>query len=275
MLRRCGGSWDALSYAWSRVTSGKRWTEDQQQFGGLLGWARVTEVTDGANGWHVHAHVLLAFRDRVSTEAVEAVAVRCWKRWDAALRRRGFDSLPEFGLDVRAVRRGSSSDLSEYFLKAAHELTSAHRKEGRRGGRTPMQLLAEAVETYEESTLARWWEWEASSDGRRQLEWSRGARSLRAFAELGEEQSDQEVAEEDLDADERVGLTPETWVEVRAQQWETKLLEVAEDRGLDGLRRWLTFRGLTWTEATPAPPPTWRHRPYWQGQARLVVGAHD
>ena len=68
----------------------------------------------------------------------------------------------------------------------AHEVTGGHRKEGRpRGGRTPMQLLADAVETYEESALARWWEWEAASDGRRQLTWSTGRRDLRALAGLG------------------------------------------------------------------------------------------
>lgn len=270
-LRRSGGLWDALSYAWGCVTSGKAWTVDQERFGGLLGWARVTEVTDGDNGWHTHCHILLAWREKVSAEAVELVAYRAWKRWDAALRRRGLDSLPEYGLDVRAVRRGSSDDLAEYFLKAAHELTSAHKKEGRRGGRTPMQLLAQAVETYEESTVARWWEWEAASDGRRQLEWSRGSRSLRSFAELGEEDSDEEVAAEDLDGDEHLGLTPETWSEIRRQQWEHVLLEKAEDHGMDGLRAWLAWRGLSWVEGEAAPQPTWRHRPYWSEQARRVL----
>ena len=59
---------------------------------------------------------------------------------------------------------------ADYFTKIAHEVTGSHRKEGHRaGGRTPMQLLADAVATYEESSLARWWEWEQASEGRRQL----------------------------------------------------------------------------------------------------------
>ena len=42
-----------------------------------------------------------------------------------------------------------------------------------------MQLHANAVETYEVGNLARWWEWEAPSEGRRQLTWSGRARDLR------------------------------------------------------------------------------------------------
>lgn len=60
-----------------------------------------------------------------------------------------------------------------------------------------MQLLADAVETYEESALGRWWECEAASDGRRQLTWSTGGRDLRALAGLSREAIDAEIAEED------------------------------------------------------------------------------
>lgn len=70
-----------------------------------------------------------------------------------------------------------------------------------------MQLLADAVETYRVEDVARWWEWEVAAEGRRQLEWSRGARSLRALAGLGTNRTDQEVAEDDtLDGEERLGL---------------------------------------------------------------------
>jgi hypothetical protein len=166
------GCWDVLSYAWRR--------------------------------WHVHLHVLLCFRDQVSADlARAALGPRIFGRWNRALQRSGFSASEEHGWDLRRAQLGDG-DLADYFTKMAHEVTGGHRKEGRaRGGRTPMQLLADAVETYEESAMARWWEWEAASDGRRQLTWSTGRRDLRALAGLGREVTDEEIAEEDQEADRR------------------------------------------------------------------------
>ena len=170
------GCWDVLSDAWARVTSGGAWKADQDLFGGLLGWARVVEVTDGDNGWHVHVHALMCFGEQVSAELVGGtVGARMFSRWRAALERKGFDASEEHGWDLRRVQLGEG-DLADYFTKIAHEVTGSHRKEGwRAGGRTPMQLLADAVDTYEESAMARWWEWEQASEGRRRLTWSTGS----------------------------------------------------------------------------------------------------
>jgi hypothetical protein len=150
----------------------------------------------------------------------------------------GFDSSAEHGWDLRKTRRGDGDNLHAYFVKQAHEVTSGHRKEGkRRGGRTPMQLLADAVDTYRAEDVARWWQWESAAEGRRQLEWSRGERSLRSFAELGKNQTDEEVADETLDGDERLALAPMTWQWLRCHEQAVALLSVAETEGLNGARR--------------------------------------
>ena len=221
------------------------WKDDQELFGGLLGWARVVEVTDGDNGWHVHVHALLCFGEQVSAELVAgSVGARMFSRWRAALERKGFDASEEHGWDLRRVQLGDG-DLADYFTKIAHEVTGSHRKDGRRaGGRTPMQLLAEAVKTYEESALARWWEWETASEGRRQLTWSAGARDLRKLAGLGAEATDEDVAAEDLDADTRLVLTADTWDCVERGQLGPELLSAAEAGGMDAARNWLTARDL-------------------------------
>ncbi|NMO93126.1 hypothetical protein [Actinomycetospora sp. TBRC 11914] len=258
-LKAQEGCWDVLSYAWQRVTSGSSWQEDSERFGGLLGWARAVEVTDGDNGWHVHLHVLLCFREEVSADlARAALGLRLFGRWRRALERKGFSASEEHGWDLRRAQLGDG-DLADYFTKMAHEVTGGHRKEGRaRGGRTPMQVLADAVETYEESAMARWWEWEAASDGRRQLTWSTGRRDLRALAGLGREASDEEIAEEDEDADVRLTLPADVWRLLDASGRACAVLAAAERGGIDAASAWLGAHGLEWGHAAGCSPPTGR-----------------
>lgn len=256
-IKQREGTWDALSYAWSRVTSGSVWKDDSERFGGLLGWARAVEVTWGeVNGWHVHLHVLLCFREQVSADMVAAtVGAGMFARWRRALERKGYGASDEHGWDLRRAQLGDG-DLADYFVKMAHEVTSGHRKEQRttRGGRTPMQLLGDAVDTYEHDAVHRWWAWEAASEGRRQLTWSTGTRDLRALAGLGREATDEEIADEDQDADVRIGLTAESWDWIRHNRRETELLDRAEEAGLDSARSWLSELGLDSVEATNRAP---------------------
>ena len=107
-----------------------------------------------------------------------------------------------------------------------------------------MQLLADAVDTYEAAAMARWWEWEQASDGRRQLTWSRGARDLRSLAALGREATDEEIAEEEQETDVRLCLTPDAWDWLTKAGREVKLLEIAERGGLTSVHRWLKDRGV-------------------------------
>ncbi len=103
--------------------------------------------------------------------------------------------------------------------------------------------------------------------------WSTGRRDLRAFARLGREATDEEIAEEDQDADVRLGLTSDGWDWLRTTHREPELLAVAERDGLDGARHWLECHGLTWTEATPSPgPPPEIIQPHgWRTDARAVL----
>jgi hypothetical protein len=108
-----------------------------------------------------------------------------------------------------------------------------------------MQLLADAVETYRAEDVARWWQWESAAEGRRQLEWSRGERSLRRFAGLGRSQTDEEVADEALEGEERIPLSPETWTSLRTHDQAPALLDAAEIGGREAAQRWLSRYGLT------------------------------
>ena len=276
------GVWDHVAHAWHKATSGKYWQADKARFGGLLGWVRVIETTDGGqacdcaegysgNGWHVHVHALICFAEQVSVEMFErTVGLGLFERFRAGAAARGIEVSEEHGWDVRRAQLGEGA-LWDYFTKLAHEATGSHRKEGKRkGGRTPMQLLADAVETYRADLLERWWEWEQASRGRRQLEWSRGRHSLRRLAGLGAERSDEEIAAEEQDADRRIGLPPDTWEWLVAAGHRTTLLDVAERYGLAGARAWLDAHGLVHFDADPGPGRTSAvHQPYgWQHDAR-------
>ena len=84
-------------------------------------------------------------------------------RWRRALERKSFDASNEHGWDLRKAQLGEG-DLADYFTKMAHEVTGAAGKHGRsHRGRTPMQLLADAVDTYCAETSP------AGGNGRRHL----------------------------------------------------------------------------------------------------------
>ena len=55
--------------------------------------------------------------------------------------------------------------------------------------------------------MARWWEWEEATEGRRQLTWSTRSARPAQLAGLGREATDEEIAEEEQDSDARLVLT--------------------------------------------------------------------
>jgi len=105
---------------------------------------------------------------------------------------------------VRMASLGTAN-LAHYFNKLAREVTYSHMKEAR-GGRSPFKILTDGLQTGDASDLDLWAEWEQASYGRRQLTWSLGAHDLRKLAGLGAEQSDEEVAEEDLAGEDVIAL---------------------------------------------------------------------
>lgn len=269
---RLADCWDAVSAAWARVTSGRTWVADQER-GGMLGWARVVEVTDGVNGWHVHVHVLVCWDRPVSGAFAEYVGTRMWGRWARALGRRGFESLvlaDDFdelrgGLNVRMASLDDDG-LADYFTKLAFEVTGGHAKEGRAGGRSPFEILAGAVEGVADD-VERWWEWEAGSRDRRQLTWSGGDRDLREWAGLGRQQSDEEIAAAELGGDDTLAIPAESWQVMRGSRLAVELLEVLEVAGLQGGRAWLERRGLAASVVAGRP----RLAPLPRGECPTVV----
>src|SRR3954466_9585575 len=236
--------WQALSAAWHGVISGKQWMADQE-LGGLLGWVRVVEATHGRNGWHLHVHALVCWNRPVSLALAQEIGHRMWQRWSRVLERKGLTSWKHRGgVDVRMATLGTDN-LAHYFNKLAREVTYSHMKEAR-GGRSPFKILTDGLQTGDASDLDLWGEWEQASYGRRQLTWSLGAHDLRKLAGLGAEQSDEEVAEEDLAGEDVIALPHPTWEALLRAELTTDLLDAAELAGAEGACVFLRLRGLDW-----------------------------
>jgi len=267
-LKEC---WKALGKAWAAVTSGKQWRTDCERYG-LRGWVKAVEVTHGSSGWHAHIHALLIWDDPIGLAEARHVGDRMWRRWTRALQRCGFDSLrrsadgKDLGVDVRmaSLKPGHGSGLHEYFVKLSHEITGGQNKLAKGGGRTPFQILTDALANGEAADVHGWREWELASKGRRQIAWSKG---LREWAGLGQEQSDEEIAAEELAAEDVLFLEPESWRELRdTPERVCKLLEVTEDGGYPAsmalLDQW--SMGYLVAKVYPRPKPPPRDHEHWQ-----------
>ena len=274
---------------------------DKEEFS-IVGWTRVIEVTYGVNGWHPHIHAIFFTRRMLTDQELVTLRTRMFNRWSAGLGARGYKTLAKskkdgkfVGVDLRRIE--TSEYLAEYFTKmgyprenakstgsAAYDVTGSQTKAARKDGRTPMQILSDLTtvklteagpvdkasgELLEHAApqvfadLHRWWEWEESSAGRRQLTWSRGLRDLLG---LGLEQSDEDLAsaDETTDApisDIDVDLWRDEWLHFVGKR--EQLLGWWEDGSLTRrMARWRDARQESaflgrWRrrDTPPAPPP--------------------
>lgn len=137
-------------------------------------------------------------------------------------------------------------------------------KLARGGGRTPFQILSDALDNGEAADVYGWWEWEKASQGRRQIAWSKG---LREWANMGREQTDEEIAEEQLETEDVLFIEPDSWREMRTRPARVcDLLEVTEDGGYPAAMSWLDRHGLGYVVVAlppPLPPPPRDHE-HWQ-----------
>lgn len=254
-LKQC---WDGLGTAWGNVTSGRGWVTDQQVYGtylprtiktgrrkGEVDWShripfiRQVEATHGDNGWHLHIHAVLflgpgATGEPMNDQDCDLLEQSMFARWHNALVRAGLPAPSRtHGADIRLVTDDPGKALGEYLTKgrygldpakaAAMETTMGMHKQGRDGNRTPFEVLRSIVVDGLVDDLDTWREWEQGSFRRRQITWSTG---FREYLELGEEATDEELAEAALDGDTVVELDAAQYAAVR--ECAPELLDLAE-----------------------------------------------
>ena len=256
-----------FSAGWQAANSGGTW-QRHKKASNYAGYVRALEVTDGPNGWHAHAHAVIVFHTRPDDELIDRMADAMFTRWSDALEREGMPRpTREHGLDIQRLDPGAGAGRTfesvqawaRYVTKGiAAEAVLGSSKEAKGANRTVRELMRDAlvpetwenaetgelVHTVDAGARARLAEYETAMRGRKALTWSQNDHDLRKMAHLEDEQTDEEIARDELDGENVAVIARESWpaVEPRA----TELMSVAERHGPDAARAWLTALGVLW-----------------------------
>ncbi len=197
---------------------------------GFVGAVTALEVTDGANGYHPHLH-LLCFHDRPSRGSGDVLG-----RFEQDIRDRWMACLPRLGGFASRVAidvRSASGEVASYIAKfgrdpkwtVAHELAKASSKNARGSGRSLLELLRDYVLFGDTEAGERWRGAVLALKGCNQLRFSPG---LRGLLGLKKEKTDVELAEEQDDTAELLALLSlHEWRLVVANDARGELLTVA------------------------------------------------
>lgn len=231
----------ALKKARRWLTSGRAAAAFNERYG-CVGSIRSLEVTYGANGWHPHLHVLYFFDREVPilpyTEAIK-------NRWSECVSSAGRYASWMHGCDVRF----SDKDIAEYIAKwgkepkwtISHEMTKGVAKSSRKGGSTPMQLLADYWAGNQDAGFL-WLQYAVNLKGERQLCWSKG---LRDMLGLGVDKTDEDLADEQPEiAILLAQLSYGSWRVVLANDARGELLEAAGTGDASKVKALLVKLGL-------------------------------
>lgn len=183
---------------------------------GYLGRIQALEVTHGRNGWHPHRHPLALFSTPPNSADLLDLHMAEFRAFRAGVVKKGFQSPLSVGQFFQPVDLGEGEPFSQYFTKASFgadaagwELTSTQSKAARkRGSRTPWQLLEGVLVHGDMDDLVLWNEYELALKGRRALTYTRGLRDLLG---LGEELTDETIAEQEVGDDSDTGFKVTDW----------------------------------------------------------------
>lgn len=221
-----------VRYLTERFWSGR--SRASLELPGYVGQVRALETTYGLNGWHPHLHILL-FTSEPALEASDAL----YARWSALVADSGL------GIPNRhALTLQDGSYAAKYAGKwgLAEELTKAHIKQARAGGRTPWAILADHYGGDSQSGRV-FREFAVAFKGYLQLRWSR---NLRELLELKLEQTDEELAATVSAEDKFWPLTFRQWSFIVKSNLRGQVLEVFREGGPDDLRNLLHGFGFEW-----------------------------
>jgi hypothetical protein len=127
-----------VSGTFRKVLGGAPWRRAKAG-AGVLGFVRSLEVTHGEHGWHPHLHLLVFLEAGASERQAQALGRRLFERWARLVERADLGSCnPSIW---RFEKVASMAQAGDYVAKwgAAAELTQAHIKRARGGGRVTLR----------------------------------------------------------------------------------------------------------------------------------------
>lgn len=244
-----GKTWSTLSKCYKAVRE-DRMVRRHRKALGMDGYVRAVEVTHGGNGWHPHIHQLYLldlgqpnpkdysmgsqdpeFQDEVAAfnkraeRSLAALGDAEYAVWARTAVSAGLGRPLRERYEVKLVN--GPEGLTDYLVKSEYkgptetfsglskEMQGSVTKRGRKGSRTPFQILEDVrvagLSDFRENgvvsdDLALWHEYEQASHGRRALTWSRGLKDAAGV----NEKSDEEIAEGE-EQDQEILLTIAAW----------------------------------------------------------------
>jgi hypothetical protein len=241
----------AEAQGWHKIVSGKAYQQLKERLG-IAGTTTAAEETRGARGWHPHQHNLV-WHDRYwQAEDFAAFHAYAFERWSAVCAAYGLrPPHPVHGVDLRPNANADATasyvtKLQEGDWTVAEEITRGDVKTGRKGSRTPFEILRWYYADGDRGDWLLWCEYLAAVKGKPVLRWSRGLKAV-VFGP-----SDQpEAADADLAADEVGGQLvarhpPHVWARIRLAGLQLLIPYAAETGGLPAVNRLLAEHGCGW-----------------------------
>lgn len=176
---------DALKVGWEAITHGS--FSDNHKKAGQFGYLKVTEVTFGKNGFHLHFHILRFMKGDLSKAAQNKWMTKIFNKWQRSITSAGFRKPLESGHHFERVY--DPERLKGYFTKG---FDNPGTNKSMSKPSPVWDVLTEAIANPKSTHTFTWRTWESESKGMRQMTWSR---NLRQSLGLVKELEDEEIIE--------------------------------------------------------------------------------
>ncbi|MBB1489657.1 protein rep, partial [Oceanospirillum sediminis] len=209
---------------------------------GFKGLIRSLEVTHSQkSGWHPHVHELWFVSADVDASYIRGLVLPMWR---SSCKSAGLLEAGGAGFDDHAVDVKGWCSTSDYLAKqdstdhwgVDREMAKGVTKKGKKSGRHPFHLAELAADGCRQSE-ALFLEYVKAFHGKSQLYWGRGLRELLGVSVS----SDEDAAKGEDKPDKLIKiLDREEWKLIVAHDAESRILDLFETRGVDGVMRWMT-----------------------------------